>query len=62
MTITLSIDMNEEQANRVVDSIEESLEDGERWSPRFAFQDDEAESIRQDVLSQLEQHRGEEDL
>lgn len=51
--ITLSIDISEDQAQAMIESIDDALEDGETWEPEFLFEEENAESIRQNLRFQL---------
>lgn len=57
--ITLSIDMTEEQAEEMVASIQDALDEDEEWNPEFTFQPEDAENIQKHLKYQVrhsEQH------
>lgn len=51
--ITLSMDLTEEQARAMIESID-SVEEGERWEPELSFQCEDAQQIRRYLLAQVE--------
>lgn len=51
--ITLSINLTEEQAEEMVDSIQKSLDADEAWEPRLTFQPEDAERIQTNLEFQV---------
>lgn len=51
--ITLSIDMTEDQAEEMVDSIQDALDEDEAWKPEFTFQPEDAENIQRNLRFQV---------
>jgi len=51
--ITLSIDMTEEQAEEMVASIQDALEEDEPWTPELTFQPEDAENIQKNLKFQV---------